>query len=170
MSRLRRIADRDRIFFITTNLAKRVAPLAPSERDIVVEILAAERTRGVFLFGYVVMANHVHLLVNPYRDGMIAFMRHFKRQTTLELKSRGFRSGPIWQPRYFDFILRRARDFTDKIAYIHDNPVAAGIVTDAREYVWSSASAYFGATPQRPIEIDRAEMSSDGNALLWHRF
>jgi len=170
VSRLRRIADRDRIFFITTNLAKGVTPLTPAERDLVVEVLVAERSRGVLLFGYVIMPDHVHLLANPYRDGMIAFMQHFKRQTTLKLKSEGLRSGSLWQPRYFDFILRRARDFTNKITYIHGNPVLAGIVANPIDYQWSSATAYLGTCPQRRIEIDRADLPLDGNALLWHRF
>jgi len=56
MSRLRRIADQDRIFFITTNLLKDCPPLIPSERDLILSFLGDVRTRSPFiLLGYVVM-------------------------------------------------------------------------------------------------------------------
>ena len=56
MSRLRRIEDTDRIFFITTNLHPSARPLNPNERDIVLDWLGKVRTRYKFLLlGYVVM-------------------------------------------------------------------------------------------------------------------
>ncbi len=63
MSRLRRIADRDRIFFVTTNILKTVAPLSPPERDLLLQVLDALRTsHNCLILGYVIMPNHAHLL------------------------------------------------------------------------------------------------------------
>ena len=64
MTRLRRIADHDRIFFITVRLGRGITPLSPGERDIVREYVAAERAAYKFLlFGYAVMPDHLHLLM-----------------------------------------------------------------------------------------------------------
>jgi REP element-mobilizing transposase RayT len=71
MSRLRRIEQGDRFFFITTNLRRSVAPFSPSERTIVLDLLDRERRRDRFyLFGYVVMPTHVHLLLEPGDQGL----------------------------------------------------------------------------------------------------
>src|SRR5262244_639256 len=102
MSRLRRIADRDRIFFVTTNLLKSVRPLSEKERDLLLELLGVLRGAHDFLLlGYVVMPDHVHLLV-ACRSMPIAGLMHqlkFKAGYAIQ-KSRGIH-GRLWQPRYF---------------------------------------------------------------------
>jgi putative transposase len=143
MSRLRRIVDRDRIFFVTTNLARAVPILSPSERDLVLEQLKRQHTQGDFLlFGYVVMPGHLHLLLMPQRRGLTGSMHALKRVTAEKLLRRRGCGGPLWQARYFDFVLRRVRDFWKKLEYIHDNPVAAGLATRADQSRWSSAVHY----------------------------
>ncbi len=106
MSRLRRIADRDRIFFVTTNLARLVPTLSSRERDLVLEQLKRQRLKSFFLlFGYVVMPGHLHLLLMPHGRGLAAAMHALKRTTAEELvRIRGSR-GPVWQARYYDFVL-----------------------------------------------------------------
>lgn len=70
MSRLRRIADCERIFFVTTNIAGGQTSFTPNERHIVLDTLAAQRTAGVLLlYGYVVMPDHLHLLFRPNSSG-----------------------------------------------------------------------------------------------------
>jgi REP element-mobilizing transposase RayT len=66
MTRLRRIEVRDRIFFITFNIARGVSVLSESERDLVLATLQALRGPDDFaLYGYVVMPDHAHLLLHP---------------------------------------------------------------------------------------------------------
>ena len=166
MTRLRRIADRDRIFFVTTNLRPRVPALSHSERDLVVEQVARQHAAGQFLlFGYVIMPSHAHLLIAPKAAGLIAVMREFKSCTALKLAvSRGsVRS--FWQPRYFDFVLRRVGDFWDKLAYIHQNPVEAGLATRAESWLWSSAAHYSG-TGSVAAFIDPVDLPVDRHAWL----
>src|SRR6266568_6309606 len=82
MTRLRRIADHDRIFFITVRLGRGITPLCPSERDVVQEYIAAERAAGTFLlFGYVVMPDHLHLLMAPFHAGLQDGMHRLKMRT-----------------------------------------------------------------------------------------
>jgi putative transposase len=167
MSRLRRIEDRDRVFFVTTNVAPHANPLSSSERDLLLEQIARQRNGGEFLlFAYTIMPTHLHLLVSPAGCGLAAIMREFKSCTGQHLaRSRRARQ-PVWQARYFDFVLRRVADFWDKLEYIHNNPAEAGLVQRPEDWTWSSARHYagFGATP---IPIDSADLPGDRAAWLY---
>jgi putative transposase len=167
VTRLRRLADTDRTFFITANLARGVTPLVPKERDLLLEQLARQRSGGqLLLFGYVVMPNHLHLLLVPRNRGLAAIMREFKSRTGQELARLRRARGPIWQARYFDFILRRVGDFWEKLEYIHHNPVAAGLVTSAEGWRWSSAQHYERrGAPLVPI--DEVNLAADRKAWLY---
>jgi REP element-mobilizing transposase RayT len=167
MSRLRRIADRDRVFFVTTNLAIKVSSLSPVERDLILRHLDRQRMQGnLLLFGYVVMPRHFHLLLMPNGRGLAATMHALKRLSAEDLlRIRGTR-GPIWQARYFDFILRRAHDFWDKLEYIHQNPVTAGLVKRPEEWRWSSA-AHYAKSGRAPVLVDAVNLPADRDALLW---
>jgi REP element-mobilizing transposase RayT len=167
MSRLRRIADTDRIFFVTTNLVRTCRPLNPAERDVVLQVIAQHRDRGAFwLFAYCVMPNHVHLLLALHNKELSAAIREIKSVSGARIIHERRTRGPIWQARYFDSIVRRAKDFWPKVEYIHDNPVAAKLVTKPIEWPWSS----YGAIVEKskiPIPIDSVDLPNDRNALLW---
>jgi REP element-mobilizing transposase RayT len=164
VSRLRRIADCDRIFFITTNLLDGVPPLSADERTIVLDQLKRQRADAEFwLFGYVVMPTHVHLLLMPNAKGMSAIMHRFKRFTALELGNCRAHNRAVWQPRYFDFALRQPADFGEKLEYIHNNPVEAHMVHSAADWPWSSAAHYLKSAPA-PVPIDPLYMPADYNA------
>jgi putative transposase len=143
VTRLSRIADGERIFFVTTNLRRHSVPLTGSERDLLLKQIQRQRAADEFLvFGYVIMPSHVHLLFTPNRVGLIAIMREFKSCAAQQLTMGRRSHGAIWQPRYFDFVLRRGGDFWDKLAYIHQNPLEAGLVQEADRWPWSSAPHY----------------------------
>jgi REP element-mobilizing transposase RayT len=162
MSRLRRIEQRERHFFVTTNLDPRIAPLSPAERTHVLQILDNARLRmGFFLFAFVVMPTHSHLLMWPQRSDLTAIMREFKSKSGLALSRRRNIPGPFWQPRFFDFVCRCVKDFHAKIEYIRQNPVTAGLAASPEEWRWSSAAS------RPPIHVDQANLPADGNALLW---
>ena len=166
MTRLRRIADRDRIFFVTTNLRRHASPLTGGERDLILKQLGKQRAANEFLvFGYVIMPSHVHLLFAPRRVGLIAIMREFKSCTARQLTTGRCSDGSIWQPRYFDFVLRRAGDFWDKLAYIHQNPIEAGLVEEPERWPWSSAAHYIhgGAVP---LSVDPIDLPTNRRAWL----
>ena len=167
MSRLRRIAISDRFFFITTNLQRGVAPLSPSERDICLYELGRTRTKhGFALFAYAVMPDHVHILIRCLEAVMPRLMRDWKSVSGFAIAQARGRKAGIWQPRYFDFILRRASDFGKKFAYIHDNPVAAGLVAHAEDWPWSSAAFYIKKATV-PVTPDVYQVPLDPNEPLW---
>jgi putative transposase len=168
MSRLRRIATRDRVFFVTTNLLRTNASLSVEDRNALLDVLASRRENGAFwLFGYVIMPDHVHLLLRPHNVSLDDGMRAIKSISALRImRHRGVR-GRLWQPRYFDNIIRHAGELWKKLEYIHNNPVAAGLVAIATDWRWSSCGAFTpSGTP--PIPIDKPfDFPADGAALLW---
>ena len=147
-------ASADTFFFVTTNLIRGTPPLSAADRDICVNCLGAARARfGFLLFAYVVMLDHAHLLLSTFQSDLSAIMRVWKSRSALAIQESRHDHGAIWQPRYFDFILRRASDFSKKLAYIHENPAVAKLTERPEGWRWSSAAFYTGGdhTMLRPI-------------------
>jgi putative transposase len=167
MTRLRRIEKSDRFFFVTTNLSRGTTPLAPAECDFILATLVSQRQRGdFFLFGFVVLPTHVHLLFAPHNRDLIRIMRDLKSKSGYEIsRARGVR-GPIWQSGYFDTIIRRVRNFWQKLEYIHRNPVEAGLVQSPEDWSWSSYRHYV-KKGQGLITLDPVEFPSDEDHFLW---
>ena len=91
------------------------------------------------LGAYVVMANHVHLLINP----LIApdrLLKSLKGTTAREANRLLGRTGePFWQKESYDHRVRNQSEFKRIQMYIETNPVKAGLVRNPEEYPWSSA-------------------------------
>ncbi len=167
MVRFRRIEDRDRIFFVTANVARGIRDFSPAERDIILHVLAAQRTPRTFLlFGYAIMPDHIHLLLTPREHTLIRVLRDLKSKTGYEIARRRRSSGPVWQPRYFDNIIRRVQHFWEKLEYIHQNPVEAALVSEPEDWKWSSYRFYAKTGPVAVVP-DTVDLPADKNALLW---
>jgi REP element-mobilizing transposase RayT len=90
---------------------------------------------------WVVMPNHVHLLITPLVDPS-KITHSIKRFTAREAnKILGGAGGSFWQDESYDHLVRDTGEFRRIIAYIHANPVRAGLAADAERYPWSSATA-----------------------------
>ncbi|MFZ1938937.1 MAG: transposase [Terracidiphilus sp.] len=102
---------------------------------------ALERVRSRYLFavaGYVVMPEHVHLLVNePQRALLSKAIQALK----LSVSVRG-RQRPFWQAHYYDFNVSSRAKFLEKLCYIHRNPVVRGLVAEPEDWKWSSYRHY----------------------------
>jgi putative transposase len=167
VTRLRRIEDRDRLFFVTTNLARGVRPLAAPECGLILNVLAGQRQLGeFFLFGYAVMPTHVHLLIHPHNKDLIQIMRNLKSKTGYGILQARGAHGTFWQDGYFDTIIRRVHIFWEKLEYIHRNPVEAGFVEKKEDWPWSSYRHYL-KRPDVPVPVDPVGFSSDGDEFLW---
>ncbi len=108
---------------------------------MLVGILEASRTEtGTQLLAYVVMPDHVHLLVVPGRLGLGYFMRLVKGRFARYWNQYEGQLGALWQERYYETVIRTDAGLKRCIDYIHQNPVAAGLSEDAGAYPYSSAS------------------------------
>ena len=132
-----------------------------------VQVLAERRNQGEFwLYGYCVMPTHLHLLLRPNNHDLAPIMRGIKDIVNMRIVYARKTRVSIWQPKYFDNITRRVRDFWAKLEYIHNNPVAAGLVVTPRDWKWSSYAAFTDRSAL-PIALDVADLPQDPDALLW---
>ena len=91
------------------------------------------------LHAYVVMANHVHLLIQP-TIAPDRLLRSLEGSAAREANRLLDRTGePFWQKESYDHWVRNTKEFLKIKAYIENNPVKAGLVRDARDFPWSSA-------------------------------
>lgn len=91
-----------------------------------------------WVFGYVVMPEHVHLLVSePQRGELKAALQMLKQLVSRRVEDRD-ELEPLWQPRYYDFNVFTQRKFVEKLRYIHRNPVSRGLVKSPEDWRWSS--------------------------------
>ena len=102
---------------------------------------ALERVRCRYLFvvaGYVVMPEHVHLLVNePKRALLSRAVQALKLSVSMRRRER-----PFWQAHYYDFNVSSHKKFVEKLRYIHRNPVRRGLVAKPEDWQWSSFRHY----------------------------
>jgi putative transposase len=102
---------------------------------------ALERVRLRYLFavaGYVVMPEHVHLLVNEPGRGLLSrTVQALKLSVSMRSRER-----PFWQAHYYDFNVSSHQKFVEKLRYIHRNPVRRGLVAKPEEWLWSSYRHY----------------------------
>jgi putative transposase len=102
---------------------------------------ALERIRLRYLFvvaGYVVMPEHVHLLVNEPRRALLS---KAIQALKLSVSVRG-RERPFWQAHYYDFNVSTHEQFVEKLRYIHRNPVRRGLVAKPEDWRRSSYRHY----------------------------
>ena len=151
---LKRYQQTGNSHFITFSCYRR-QPFLQTEttKDTTQRILEQTRKQqGLRIAAYVLMPEHIHLLTNEPATGTIAsFLQIFKQLTSRELKPTGQKQ--LWQRRYYDFNVQSPEKRTEKIHYIHRNPVTRGLVSSPEDYRWSSFNHYATGEPG-PIEIE----------------
>jgi putative transposase len=91
--------------------------------------------------GYVLMPEHVHLLVGEPRVASLATaLQVLKQETSRELKNP--EKPQFWQRRYYDFNVWSEKKTPEKLRYMHRNPVRRGLVAKPEDWPWSSFRHY----------------------------
>ena len=91
------------------------------------------------LHAWVVMPNHVHVLVIPLDDHSLSGIAHsWKSYTAKQANKMLERNGKFWHEDYFDRFVRDDDHFEAIVNYIHLNPVKAGLCTNPEDWEWSS--------------------------------
>jgi len=107
--------------------------------DLFVQVLEQMRWRiALCVYGYVVMPEHVHLLLSEPQRGLLADALHYLKLSF----AKRLGSGVFWQKRYYDRNVRDEREFVEKLRYIHRNPVKAGLCKLPEDWRWSSFRHY----------------------------
>jgi putative transposase len=176
-SKLKRYYGHDDLHFITFSCYQRRPLLgAPPQRDLFLNILEQVRQRyGFLVVGYVVMPEHVHLLISEPEASSPSVvmqavkqefaknvMRSIRAQTDLrqsQLWADAHNPKHVWQTPFYDFNVWSDEKRVEKLRYIHRNPVKRGLVREPEEWRWSSFRYYafgecgpVGVTEQRSPE------------------
>ncbi len=118
------------------------------------------RWYGMRVYGYVVMPEHVHLLVSePKRFNLDAAIQSLKRAV-----AGGSSLDPFWTARHSDVRISSREERIEKIRSMHHNPVARGIVRSQQEWAWSSFRHYLTGE-KSPVKIESAWSKSGRQGL-----
>jgi putative transposase len=140
---LKRYQQTGALHFITFSCYRREPLLGNAQaRDaFVITLERVRRWYGFYLTGFVVMPEHVHLLLSePERSNLAVVLQMLKQIVSQKLNERT--TNPFWQPRYYDFNVWRESKLTEKLDYMHQNPVQRGLVARPEDWKWSSALHY----------------------------
>lgn len=103
---------------------------------------------GCEIHAYVLMSNHVHLLITPRQPGATSTMlQDVGRRYVRNFNSIHNRTGTLWEGRYKSSLIDSERYLFTCHRYIELNPVRAGIVSSPDDYPWSSHAHYAHGTP-----------------------
>ena len=146
------------LHFITCSCYRRLPFLRSARaRDRFLVILEQTRRRYRFVVvGYVVMPEHVHLLITEPDVGRPSTVMQVLKQRTARalLPKRGHRDRrqrklfgeepqrAFWQARFYDFNVWTAKKRVEKLRYMHRNPVKRGLVESPEQWRWSSYRRY----------------------------
>ena len=110
------------------------------------------RKYGFVVHGYVVMPEHVHLLLGePSHATLATALQAIKQGVSRKLSSRDGEA--FWQERYYDFNVFSETKRIEKLRYMHRNPVTRGLVQSPEEWEWSSFRHYRSGAVSR-VEIE----------------
>ena len=157
---LRRLQQSGQSHFVTfTCYHRRPGFASACACDLFMEVLENMRRRfAMRVYGFVVMPEHVHLLINEPERGVLADAIHYLKLSFAKRvhgQCPELPAGVFWQKRYYDRNIRNEREFTEKLRYIHRNPVKRGLVKEAAEWKWSSSRHYaWGETGVVEIESE----------------
>ena len=133
----------NQIFYVTISTLGRKSLFTKQETaGCILESLRFFRQRNeVDLFAYVIMPDHVHLILRPIHPlNISACVRRFKSYTTHVLGP-----GPIWQTGFWSEVIE-GHLAPQKMRYVHENPVRAGLCVEPESFPWSSAKEYLQGT------------------------
>ena len=137
--------------FLTFSCFHRLPYLgSAAARDLFLDALERTRLRYRFVVaGYVVMPEHVHLLVGePEKGDVSATIHALKLSVSMRCAAR-----PFWLTRYYDFLVHNDEKRIEKLRYMHRNPVVRGLVEKPEDWPWSSFRHY-AAGVEGAVEVE----------------
>ncbi|HOP03300.1 MAG TPA: transposase, partial [Tenuifilaceae bacterium] len=162
------IVDQSALYYLTLQVVDWIDIFTRQVyRDIVIESLKfCQQNKDLQIFGYVIMSNHVHLIANSPNGHLSETLRDFKKftaKTIINTIKEGNESRRVWMLNRFGYnaqqhsrnknyqlwthenhavILFSNSFMAEKLDYLHNNPVRAGLVDKPEDYRYSSARNY----------------------------
>jgi putative transposase len=156
-------------YFITSETAQRRVHFSNQRwATLFLEVLYHYRSKAYLLHEFVVMPDHFHATITPNTslEKAVQFIKGgFSFRTKKEFDSKW----NIWQRGFSDHRIRDARDYEIHRNYVHRNPVKRGIVSEAKDYPYSSASGAFELDPApqwlKPVTFEAIDGTAEAVPL-----
>lgn len=152
---------KDQIHFVTITIIEWIDILTKLEYfEMIIDSLKfCQNEKGLEIYEYVIMTNHLHLIVKAKNNNLSQVISDFKKHTTREMfkllekdnrkyilnllknsfyKKKGY-DNQIWQRENYPEIILSDKFFKEKANYIHNNPVKRGFVSKIEDWSYSSA-------------------------------
>jgi REP element-mobilizing transposase RayT len=131
------------MYFITWRLSKSQKPLTHDERSMIQSAIEHFNRKRYEMFAYVVMNDHIHVLVKINDDYRLSSLVHTWKSFTANQLQRSFgRTGNIWQKEYWDTTIYKYKTFKKTMEYIINNPWKRW--PELERYPWRGLSPEYG--------------------------
>lgn len=164
MSYAYKIYNQQGIYFITCTVHQWVDVFTRNKyKDILIDSLKfCQQKKGLQIYSWVIMTNHIHLIIGTNKDNLSDILRDFKKYTSKQIFNAITKNPSESRKRWLQWLLKKEDQilfwqegyhgeeitslpfYETKERYIHLNPVRAGIVQKEEEYLYSSCSARYG--------------------------
>lgn len=123
-------------YFITTSVADKKPLLArPESAKIVIDSLIwLEEREVIYLHAYVVMPDHVHLILQLKNQNELAEAMRLFKSFKGRILAEKYDVTPFWQEGFHDHAIRNENDFWESVKYIQNNPLKKGLVKGIEYY------------------------------------
>jgi len=136
--RKRELIKGSTVFFLTTTThdRQRFPGYPDSLKTIEGTLFDTVQDKNIYLFGYVIMPSHIHLLSGSKDGGLgiSAFIHSLKGRVRINLNF----GGRLWQERFDDLVIKSEKQFNIKLDNIHYNPVKDNLVANPGDWPYSS--------------------------------
>jgi REP-associated tyrosine transposase len=127
------------VYFITIWAYQNQSPFLREDlRQLIIDVLSEEQERqNCAIFTYCLMPDHFHFLTSPRVDGIsiLKFVDQYKGKSTNRSWKVGWQ-GRLWQPRFFDHVIREDEGLLTISEYILNNPLRNGLVEQPEDWPW----------------------------------
>jgi putative transposase len=147
MSRFKRIYYGNAVYHVVFrgNNRQNILKLSSDKHDLLNSIQKFQERKNVRIYGFVLMDNHVHMVVEVGEDHNISkFMQAVLLSFSVKYRRKYGYVGHVWQGRFQSKPIMGEEYILECLNYIHLNPVRAGMVSNSCEYLYSSAKFYQG--------------------------
>ena len=171
MSTKYKFRDQDKLYFVSFSVVNWIDLFIRNEyKNIILDSWKhCQKHKGLEIYGWCIMSSHIHMIIGTHGEKLENIMRDMKKHTSTALKQAikdhpaesrrewmlwmmgraGKKNGQnlefqLWQQNNHPIELFEAKILHQKLDYIHNNPVEAGIVESPEDYLYSSARNYYG--------------------------
>ncbi len=174
MSSKYKFNNQEHLYFVSFAVINRIDLFIRNEyKDIMIDSWKyCQAKKGLEIYGYCIMSSHIHMIIGTHGDKLENIMRDMKKHTSVALKTaieqhpaesrrewmlwmmkRAGRKNShnadfqLWQQNNHPIELFNLKILHQKLDYMHNNPVEAGIVAHPEDYLYSSARDYYSGLP-----------------------